>query len=354
MKYFNFVLFVISLFVLNSYRFPPHQFNIIGLVSFLIPVILAINFLLLIYWLRKLSFQAALPIIALLFGIKFLVSTVAINLGDKEVTADSFTVLSYNVRVFNFGWGDSSRASSRQMLDWIVDNESDIKCFQEFYTKEGEGLLNTVEEISDNGKYEHHLAFAQNKNHKRNGEKLGIAIFSKFPIVNHGEIDFGAEFSINKGAFADIKIGNDTIRVISVHLASMSIDQRDLLKDELEEAKKNYLFIARRVNTGMQARSRQILEVERIILESPHKVILCGDFNEIPYGYVYFKVKEHLISTFEEAAKGFGFTYNGFLFFLRIDHLFHDPAIEAIDYTTFKSAKQSDHFPIQGTFSLKK
>lgn len=355
MKYFNIIFLIISLLILHSNRLPPHQYSYIGLLSFLIPLIIACNFIILIFWLRKLSYHAILPFVALLFGIRFMLATVAFNFKDREAMPEDITLLSYNVRGFNANTEghDNRIEASKAMIDWVVENDADIKCFQEFYSHQSLDRLKTIEKIAREGVYDYHISYAGDE-HKNARLIKGIAIFSKYPIIEHGEIDLKSFFPINKGTYADIDINGDTIRVISVHLSSMSIKERNLLKKEFDEVKQNYKDVASRLHTGIRTRSRQIVEVERIIQESPYKVILCGDLNELPYGYTYYRFRKTLKNAFEEAGKGFGFTYNGMLFFLRIDHIFYDPAIEATQYTTFRKVKYSDHFPIQGTFSLKK
>lgn len=54
----------------------------------------------------------------------------------------------------------------------------------------------------------------------------GTVIYSKYPIVNHGEISFNSE--INGALWADIKINRDTIRVFNNHLQTTNFSQNQL------------------------------------------------------------------------------------------------------------------------------
>jgi len=51
--------------------------------------------------------------------------------------------------------------------------------------------------------------------------KYGQAIFSKFPIVKSGSIEFPN--TANNAIYADIVKGSDTIRIYNVHLQSLRI-----------------------------------------------------------------------------------------------------------------------------------
>lgn len=89
--------------------------------------------------------------------------------------------------------------------------------------------------ISDNGAYEY-AYYSANGNEKK--KSYGIAIFSKYPIINSGKV---FDNKRNNGAmFADIKINQDTIRVYNTHLESMNIKAADL--DNLDGIK---------INTGL-------------------------------------------------------------------------------------------------------
>jgi endonuclease/exonuclease/phosphatase (EEP) superfamily protein YafD len=57
---------------------------------------------------------------------------------------------------------------------------------------------------------------------------------------------------------------------------------------------------------------------------------------------------------FEKAGKGFGFTYNKVLFFLRIDNIFYDDLLDILDFKTHSQVDYSDHYPVSAVFSLEK
>ena len=68
--------------------------------------------------------------------------------------------------------------------------------------------------------------------------KYGQAIFSKFKIINKGEIDFPN--STNNVIYADILRKKDTIRVYSMHLQSIKISTD--INENIDEAKSKFIF----------------------------------------------------------------------------------------------------------------
>src|SRR5690606_18292865 len=110
-----------------------------------------------------------------------------------------FTVMSYNVRLFNLYDWLPQEGIADSISAFAKENNPDVLCVQEF-SKKGEAVFTH---------YRHHFIFY----------KPGVApqaIFSKFPIIDKGNIEFPD--SGNSVIYADIKRGNDTLRVYSMHL----------------------------------------------------------------------------------------------------------------------------------------
>lgn len=218
-------------------KVPPYVFWPIGLVSLGIPFAFLTLVSLLIYWLNKGNvIQASLPFLGLLYSLKFLPSFFAVNpAGDIP---HKLKVLSFNVQVFNqyAHLADSAYMSSLAIRNFNAEHDADIKCFQEFYNDAKSDTFNTIDVISRRGEYEYH--YAPTPVYFTDLDKqisFGLIIFSKFPIINRGEILFGQNLP-NKGVFADVKVGEDTVRIINVHLQSMSINEQNLLQSNPDNA----------------------------------------------------------------------------------------------------------------------
>lgn len=285
----------------------------------------------------------------LLLGWGFISRTYSFNAADTA-DSESFSLLSYNVRVFNSysHFSDKGKASSA-ILKFSKEFEADIKCFQEFYNYPDLHQFKTIPVFKKDNPY---YVFKSSQTVRNQG--FGLAIFSKYPIIHSGEIDFPHK-TLNQAIFADIKINTDTFRVFNIHLQSMSINEDRLpgLKDT-EENKGNMKVLFRKLKRGIELRSIQVKLLMEAINSSPHKVIVAGDLNETPYSYAYQSLSKILSNAFEEGGDGFGFTYNGKLFFLRIDNVFYDKELNLNGFKVLNTVKHSDHFPLYATFSMKK
>ncbi|UJP63368.1 endonuclease/exonuclease/phosphatase family protein [Mongoliitalea daihaiensis] len=336
------LFFLVSLALFYSVYISPEYFPYIGLLTLTNPLLLCINafiFISLVFAKRKL---AILPFIALIAGWKYVGTTFQYNIPTP--IEDRISVLSYNVHMFNYHHQKSSATlNSENLVKWIQDNPSDIKCFQEFYQDFTTPSKNHLKQLATEAGYEYSYQINEGNVKKRS---YGMAILSKYPIVNDGKV---FENRRNNGViFADIKIDKDTIRVYNAHLESMSIDKDNL--NNLEGIKENYRETLRKLKNGQVIRASQLDILKEHMDNCPYPTILVGDFNDVPYSYTYFFLRKNLDNAFEKAGRGFGFTYNRVLFFLRIDNIFFDPSFQISDFKTHREVDYSDHYPISATF----
>lgn len=338
-------------------RVPPHEFWPAGFVALTLPAALALNVLFLLYWLIKRSWLLVLPLLVIVLGWSYYNRLMAFNFGDEEVASGAKTlqVLSYNVHVFN-AYADvdgSQRDASMEMINWIAEHPADVYCLQEFYSNRGSSTYNTVSRIGN--RYDKYRYFSVSYV-DRNKADIGIAIFSRYPIVNKGVIRFN-ESNTNRAIWADVNVQGDTVRIYATHLQSMSIKSQDIentysaIGNE-ESFKREGRNLARRLKKGFIARSHQAEKLLEHIQESPHPVIISGDFNDIPTSYTYNLLARNLQNAFVEAGTGVGATYNGPLPFLRIDNQFYSEGLRAIDFKTHYEMGLSDHFPISARYVL--
>ena len=96
---------------------------------------------------------------------------------------------------------------------------------------------------------------------------------------------------------------------------------------------------------GMIARSGQANMLAMDMMESKVPIIVCGDFNDVPYSYVYNTMLGDKIDGFRECGSGFMYTYRGGNKKVRIDYIFHDKELEGLSYYK-KELSYSDHYPV--------
>lgn len=345
----NFLVAIASFFTFYSVEISPEKFWMAGFVSWLTPSLLLINGLFIVFWLLVKPFRSVLSGVVLVLGFKFVQSTFSFSI-SKDLDKDSFKVLSYNVKVFNIyaNSNSSNFESTEKMLSWIKAQDADIMCFQEFYNEKKSTKFNTVSQLSQSGKYKWY--FEPFFTNAVNG-KFGMSIFSKYPIVNKGMIDLGR--TNNQAIYVDIKKSGKIIRIYNFHLHSMSLDEDELVKTIKGEGSEfEKLNVINRIKNGFIQKARQVKQVDNHIKDSPYPVVACGDLNDTPYSYCYEVLTDRLKNSFEAAGNGFGFTFNGKVPFLRIDHQFASKEIKAQKFSTFDKVKYSDHFPICGVYTL--
>jgi endonuclease/exonuclease/phosphatase family metal-dependent hydrolase len=336
------LLLSISIFCYLSVLIPPKTFWPGVFTSYAIPPILGLNLLLLLSCLLFRRNGMIYPLFGVLAGIPFLLITVSVH-RSKESGKPDLSVLSFNSRFFRNR--NTYSEFSLEMIKWATNDSSDIKCFQEYSTNSRWPVLDVTHQIEEKG----YTCFAFAAEIAGADHNPGLAIFSKYPMIDSGFVwkDHGSK---NAGLFADIDFSGDTIRIYNVHLASMGL-QLDQYKEP-----SNYISKIRdlvtRLKNGAEARSIQTDKLIEHVEHCPHPFIICGDFNETPYSYNYFRIRRLYANTFEESGSGFGFTFNSALFFLRIDHQFYQERFSPIYYKVDRSMKISDHFPTRAHYQF--
>ncbi|MBB6463424.1 endonuclease/exonuclease/phosphatase family protein [Flammeovirga kamogawensis] len=287
--------------------------------------------------------------------ISILSATLQYSITSK--TQKSFSIMSYNVSVFNvYAYLNHDYLESRNLMNWIKQDSTDIYCFQEYYNcdtlmvKENPDKLFTINKKL--GTQQGYQVYAPPFLTNHIGATFGLAIFSKFPIIHAEKIDFKhlGGSTTNGLLIADLKIPNqDTLRIINCHLQSIILDNGEPIKNSFIE---KCIASIQKIHNGAIIRSKQIDLLTTVIKKSPHPVIVCGDFNESSYGYAYNQLQKLLSNGFESKGTGFGFTLTTLPF--RIDQLFFDDERLNIEsFETNYSQTYSDHYPISARLSFK-
>ena len=322
-KLIFFINSVLATLLLLSYIVPyisPKTIPQISFVSLAVPFLIIANTLFLIYWTLKLKKQFVISALVLTIG--WLISSSFYQFSEKKIILnDDIKLMSYNVRMFNhYKWNDDSKLDQKA-FDFIQQQSPDILVLQEFYQ-------------SPKISFSYPYKYIKTKSKK---SKFGLAIYSNYKIINSGSFDF--EKSANNIIFADIIKDNDTIRIYNIHLESLKINPN---KEYFGEENNEKLFGRLQSTFKKQAtQTEQFLSHER---KWHGKKIVCGDFNNTAFSWVYNKISQNKKDAFIEAGKGFGKTFD-YPFPLRIDFILASNQIEINQFKTF-SEKFSDHFPI--------
>lgn len=339
MKKLNFpnkLVFIINsiaaLILLLSYILPnlePKRFALLSVLSLAVPLFIVLNVAFVIYWLLLLKKQFLLSLVILIIGFNHVSSLYKLWDTEKELSTSDIGIMNFNVRLFNlYNWIDRPHVET-EIMELIKNEGPDIISFQEYHPHENIDF-----------------SFYPYKYEELSGSRVqyGQAIFSKLPIINKGSIKFPE--TANNAIFADVVKGKDTVRIYNVHLQSLGIDERieDLNKENSER-----LIRSASVTFKKQQFQTELFNAHK--KNSPYKSIICGDFNNTAYSYVYKQIKGDLNDAFEEAGSGFGRTYDYKYFPVRIDFILTDSSFEVNSYETLDK-ELSDHLPIMINISL--
>ncbi len=325
-----------------------------GMIMITIPVLWILNFVFVVFWLTSRPWRSWLSGLALLAGVVLFGSRTFAWNSSVIPTGSAFKVFSYNVQ--GFGYTDDevhypqSSPRVRRLVNYVLRYNAPVKCFQEFYNSTAISDYDMINRFKEKG-YRYSVLLNPRLANVAKGP-IGVATFSIYPIVASGREDFGG---FNGMVWADIKIGSDTVTVINVHLRSMGIRVgRVWRQEQLSGVKHETRGVLSALRAGFIDRREQIRHVEKQVARSRYPVVVTGDFNDTPYGVVYDHMRSTLLNSFEDAGRGFGFTYNRAPGFIRIDHQFHSPTLKPLDFETVNYVPYSDHYPIVGTYALKK
>lgn len=348
---FSYIFIVaFTFFLYYSVNISPDVHWAFAFLPLLIPFFLLLHLAMaLVFLIKREYILLAAALLMLGLGYKYFHRTFNFGFGNYLTKNEGISLLSYNVRVFNnYKHLSQKGKAAKAIIEFAENKPASIKCFQEFYYKKGSDLYNTIKKMSRKTPY----FYFEPSVKVHNIEEYGLAIFSKYPIIKKGEIPFPKQ-TYNQAIFADLLIDQDTLRVYNVHLQSMSINENRLPEAEnTTENKGRIKELYRKIRNGATIRAGQVKAILDHMENCTHPIIIAGDFNDTPYSHTYEKLREKLNNAFEEKGFGFGFTYNGRLFFLRIDNIFSEDRINIHSFKTLNKVRFSDHFPVEFTFSM--
>ena len=339
-KYFSFMMLIIT-FLLMIFTFtglyggevPPAGNTARAMLVYALPFLIAGNIIFLIYWLVLRRFHWMLmPLITLLCCIPYIGTLY--QFGNLDETADAqpgLKIASYNVAMFG---RETSGFMAQDILSEMKKQKVDIVCFQEYNDHAGD------KKNSDSYKdYFPYMAVGQGD----------MVIYSRYPIKKTKNINF--EMTNNSAMWAEIEANEVTYRVYNAHLETTGINgtlhRAAKMSNNGIEVEGNSLVRAIYGNytIGMIARSGQANMLAMDMREAQVPIIVCGDFNDVPYSYVYNTRLGDKIDGFKECGSGFMHTFRGGKKMVRIDYIFHDKALHGLSYYK-KDLSYSDHYPV--------
>jgi endonuclease/exonuclease/phosphatase (EEP) superfamily protein YafD len=319
----------VAIVLLFSYFLPyisPIKAPALAVLSLLVPLLFIINLLFVIYWVIQLKKYVLLSAISILLGFGYINSMYKFS-GKKVIQNEDVSLMSYNVRMFNhYHWNDND-SLAKDTYEFIREKQPDILVIQEFFK-------------DDQISFQYPHKYIKTKNKKN---IFGLAIFSQFPIVNAGSLDL--EDSANNIIFADVVKDQDTIRIYNLHLESMRLNPN---KENFGEKDSDRLF--KRIKDAFQKQGHQVKKLLDHQQSWQGRSIVCGDFNNTAFSWVYRQIASERQDAFKVAGTGTGRTFN-YKYPLRIDFILPDDSFLVNHFETF-DVPFSDHYPILARMAI--
>lgn len=326
--------------------FNPKSLGVYFGLALLYPVFFGINFIFILLWAYLKKFRyLILPILGLLLNYSLIQAYFGLRFKpEKNLDPDTINICSFNAFEFRINLYDFRHKIKRAEKAWRQISKDfddpDILLFQEYNR-----TLDTF--FIKNQGYKHY--------HIIEPKDGSTAIFSKYPILETGDIPFTE--SGNSATWSDIKIKNNIIRFYSLHLQSSSIskDAENFSKKANLEDKATWRSAWRMIKKYKSSALKRVDQLELVIdhiKSSPYPIIIGTDLNEVAASYVYRNLNNNFKDAFKEKGFGYGVTYDGAIPGLKIDYIFTDKRYKIVSFESCNHQNISDHFPINSLIQI--
>ena len=307
-----------------------------------------VNLILLLWAIKRRSGAFVIPLLALLPSMFFLGRYVQISSDDIAPAEDpELKIVSYNVGRFALHASKAGVEDCIQCADSIFaflrTQEADIICLQEF-------------RISDVGEVRSYLR-RQMKGYRAEfymfptsgGSAFGNVTLSRIPVKGKGKIKF--DESSNLAIYTDYEMQGRRFRVYNCHFESYNISLPGILRRVFHADKTILSETGTKMKRSITRRPRQVDQVFSDIENCPVEAFVCGDFNDNPMSYSYYRMTRGRKDSFVEAGSGFGATFARMWPLLRIDYILLPERFRTLQHATPRLGF-SDHYPVVTTVEL--
>ncbi|MEP7277072.1 MAG: endonuclease/exonuclease/phosphatase family protein [Bacteroidota bacterium] len=341
----------------------PGRYWYIAVLGVGFPFIVAVLLAFIFFWWFFKSRWAFLSITALLLGWSQVHVLFGFHLFSNFGTAKpagSLRVMQWNVsRMDQMNPKRPGGSFRKPILEFIQKMNPDVVCMEEFLESNNPREFDeNIPYFTDTLKYPYYF-FARDHRRWDGVYEHGVIIFSKYPMLDTLRLRFSGPDSLKAAEsliHTDIEVNGQRIRIFATHLQSLRFDGNDysaiqtIAKGENDAVNKSK-GVLKKFRQAYSLRSKQAELVRREMDDSPYPVILCGDFNDIPNSFTYFKIKGDYNDAFLKSGFGIGRTFASLSPTLRIDFILADKKLRV---SQFKKTKlyYSDHYPLVADFIL--
>lgn len=263
---------------------------------------------------------------------------------DFEKKENTLRVLTWNVSSWTENTGAEDRVERtglrNLMMDAVQMQNADVLCFQEYFESFAPEIypanIPVLKKMGFN--YYHFTPGLKMMNEKL---QAGLCIFSKYPFADTAFFKVQNNGNSEGVSIADIQFKGKIVRIINTHLESPRLARQEYNPlAQVEESKS----VAGKIKRAYSLRSEQAEAIRNCIDTSKYPVIICGDFNDVPNSYSYFKIKGNLQDAFLQKGSGLGKTFQFISPTLRIDFILADKRFNIQQFSR-PDYPYSDHYP---------
>ncbi len=319
----------------------PAQVWILSIFGILFVPLMTLNVLLLLWAIKRRSKSFVIPLLFLIPSFFFIGRYVQFNSDEtieEPVSGNTLKMVSWNVGRFTMHNKDVS--GRKECIDsvfrYIAEQDADIVCLQEFHVSDASRVKAYLSGKMKGYNAEYYL-FTERGGHS------GNLTLSRVPVTGKGKIKF--DESANLAIYTDYNVGGRSFRVYNCHFESYNVSFTGLIR---AVARRDSVVMAQtgtKVKRSITRRPKQVDKVLTDIENCPVPSFVCGDFNDNPMSYTYYRMTRDRDDAFVTAGKGFGATYSLLWPMLRIDYVLYPESYRAISHE-IPRAPYSDHYPV--------
>ena len=339
------MLIVAGLLVLSyaSIVVNPARLWFVSLVGIFFVPLSVLNLILLLWAVKRRSKSLLIPLLALLPAFFFVGRYVQSDSDEDRIarmshTGNTIKVVSYNVG--RFACDDGEFASRKDCADsvfaFILEQDPDIICLQEFHISDVKNIRALLRKRMSDYKAEYYMFPTGNG-------AFGNITLSRIPVKNKGVIKFDG--SANLAIYTDYSFHGKDFRVYNCHFESYNISLSGLLRAISRKDSGVFAEAGNKMKRSITRRPKQVNQVFSDIENCPIDSFVCGDFNDNPMSYTYYRMTRGRKDAFVEAGDGFGATYATLWPVLRIDYVLFPERFKAVSHE-IPRVPYSDHYPV--------
>src|SRR5436190_5861952 len=355
----NILLAVFYLLACLAPYLNPYHWWFISLLGLFFSFMFFLLLFSILFWLVIRIKYALLFFIVLLFGWKSIRVSFAFNLTrsfNYERQPQTLRIVTWNVARFVEIIKNNNKGSlvRLKMMELLKQQNADVLCLQEFHTATRPDYYDNITYIERELNYPYHY-FSWDEDGV--GIYYSSIIFSRLPLIDTGRARFPQPSLPEALIYADLKLGRDTIRIFTSHLQSVQFNKLDYERiDRITNYEDSVLAnskdIFSKIKTAIKYRSVQAKLVKKMIAESPHPVVLCADFNDVPNSYTYFTIRGDMQDAFLKEDFGVGRTFTALSPTLRIDYILASRQLSFLQFNRV-TKRYSDHYMLVADLQLK-